>query len=158
MDLQLIIAILLTMAPVVELRGGLPVAIQYALSHGYAVTPIFLLILILNILMIFPILFFLDYFHKRLLKFKAYNKFAEIYLKRVQRKAEKIEKKMGSLGYLALALFVGVPLPGTGAWTGSIILWFLDLDRKKAIPSVALGVCIAGIAILITTLSVLKIF
>ncbi len=157
-DTQLIIAILLTIAPIVELRGGLPVAVQYALSHEYSVMPIFFLILILNILVIFPILFFLDFFHHKLLRFKPYKNCSDIYLKRIQKKAEKVEKKMGNWGYFALALFVGVPLPGTGAWTGSIILWFLNLERKKAIPAVALGVCIAGIAILIGSLGFFKIF
>ncbi len=152
MDTQLIIAIFLTIAPVFELRGGLPIAIQYALSNNYSIFPIFLIILALNILVIFPILFFLDFFHENLMNFKPYKKTIGKYLEHAQKKADKVEHQMGSWGYLSLALFVGVPLPGTGAWTGSIIIWLLDLDRKKAIPAVATGVCIAGIAILIGTL------
>jgi len=152
MDTQLIIAILLTIAPVFELRGGLPIAVEYALSNNYAVFPIFLIILALNILVIFPILFFLDFFHENLMKLKIYQKTIGKYLNSTQKKADKVEKKIGRWGYFALVLFVGIPLPGTGAWTGTIIIWLLDLDRKRAIPAVALGVCIAGIAILVASL------
>ena len=102
-------------------------------------------------------LFFLDFFHEHLLQFRIYNKLIGKYLNRVQKKADKVEEKMGSWGYFALAVFVGIPLPGTGAWTGTFILWLLDLERKKAIPAVALGVTIAAVIILFATLGILEI-
>ncbi len=156
MDWQLIISILLTLAPVIELRGGLPVAIHYAISKGLPTFPIFFIIVILNILIIFPIFFFLDVIHHRLTRFKWYDKSANFFIERTQKKVDKVEKRMGLLGYFALALFVAVPLPGTGAYTGSLVSWILGLERKRAIPAIALGVAIAGLIIYAASLGLFK--
>ena len=60
--------------------------------------------------------------------------------------------KMEVWGYLALTLFVAVPVPGTGAWTGTLVAWVLGLDRWKSIGAISLGVVIAGLIILFTSL------
>ncbi len=156
MDLRLIYAIILTIAPVTELRVGLPLAITYALDKSIPVSLIFILIVLINILTIFLIFFFLDNLHSWFMKFSLYKKFADIYLKRMRKKADKVEKRYEVWGFLALTLFVSVPLPGTGAWTGSIVSWLLDLDRKKSVVAIAAGVAIAGILILFGTLGVIN--
>ncbi len=158
MDLRIIIAIILSMLPISELRGGLPLAIVYANQHSIPLLLIFPLIVGANILAIFLAFFFLDKVHHVFLKNKAYKKFFDAYIIRIQRKIDKFEKKYSSLGFLALTLFVAVPLPATGAWTGCLLSWILDLDRKKSILSIALGVLIAGFLMLFGTLGFLGLF
>ncbi len=158
MDLKLIYAIILTIMPITELRVGLPLAIKYAMENNISIVLIFSLIVLLNILMIFFIFFFLDHLHKLFMKIKFYRRVFEKYFERFQRKVDKFEKKYNVLGFLALVLFVAIPLPGTGAWTGCLVSWLLDLDRKKSILAIALGVLIAGGFILIGTLSFMSLF
>ena len=62
------------------------------------------------------------------------------------------------MGFLALVLFVAVPLPGTGAWTGCLASWLLGLERKKSILAIACGVLIAGIYVLLGTMGIIGLF
>ncbi len=156
MDLRLIWAMLLTIMPVTELRVGLPLAILYATDNGIPIWLIFTLIILLNILIIFFIFYFLDNLHQIFLKSKIYRKLFEKYLEKFQRKVDKFEKRYDALGFLALVAFVAVPLPGTGAWTGCLVSWLADLDRKKSILAISLGILIAGLLILFGTLGFLS--
>jgi len=79
-------------------------------------------------------------------------------MKRFQKKVDKFEKRYESIGFLALVLFVGIPLPGTGAWTGCLVSWILGLNRKKSIFAISLGVLIAGVLILLGTLGFISWF
>ena len=147
MELRLLYAILLTLFPGAELRIGLPVAMLYAQDNAISLILIFLLIILINILLVFFIFFFLDHLHGWLMNFKFYERFFKFSLKRLQKRMDKFEKKHATLGFLALTLFVAIPLPASGAWSGSLIAWLLGLDRKKSIFSIALGVFIAGLLI-----------
>lgn len=158
MDLRLIYAIILTILPISELRGGLPLAIIYANQHEIPLFLIFPLIILINILVIFFIFYFLDNVHHILLKTKLYKKIFESYINKFQKKIDKFEKRYSAMGFLALTLFVAVPLPVTGAWSGCLISWLLDLDRKKSILSISLGIIIAGILVLLGTLGFLNLF
>jgi uncharacterized membrane protein len=158
MDFRLIYAIILTILPISELRGGLPLAIIYAKDYNISIMLIFSLIILLNILIIFFIFYFLDNVHHVFMNFKFYKKFFEIYVKRFQKKVDKFEKRYEALGFLALVLFVSIPLPGTGAWTGCLISWSSGLDRKKSIIAISLGILIAGIIILLGTLGFINLF
>lgn len=158
MDLRFVYALILSVLPVSELRGGLPLAILYAKDHGIPVLLAFSAVVLLNILVIFFIFYFLDNFNHVLLRIKIYRRFFERHIKRIQKKVDKFEVKYKSAGFLALMFFVAVPLPGTGAWTGVFISWLLGLDRKKSILAISLGVLIAGIIVLLATLGVMKIF
>ena len=158
MDLRLLYAIILTIFPGTELRLGLPVAMLYAQDNGVSLILIFLLIVLINILLIFFIFFFLDHLHKWLMKFELYEKFFKASLKRFQKRVDKFEKRHATLGFLALTLFVAIPLPGTGAWSGSLISWILGLDRKKSILAIALGVLIAGLLIFLGVLGFMSFF
>jgi len=156
MDFKLILAIILSILPISELRGGLPLAIIYANQHNIPIFFVFTLIVLTNILAIFIAFYFLDHLHKFFFKkIKFYRKFFESYINKLQKKVDKFENKYSTLGFLALTIFVGIPLPGTGAWTGCIISWLLKLDRKKSILSIAFGVIIAGILMLLGTLGVI---
>jgi len=111
-----------------------------------------------NILIIFPIFFFLDNFHNKLMKLSFYRRLFNAYLRKLRKKVDDFEKKKAVYGFAALMIFVAVPLPGTGAWTGTIIAWILGLERKKSIISIALWVIIAGILIGLATLGVFNLF
>jgi len=155
---KLFYAILLTIMPVTELRAGLPLAISYALEKNIPISLVFLLIVFVNILIIFFVFFFLDYINKYLIKLKFYNKIFNGFLKRFRKKVDKFEKENGKTWFWALVLFVAVPLPGTGAWSGCLLAWILDLDRKKSILAISLGVLIAGIIVLFGSLGFVKLF
>jgi len=154
MDSQLLIGFLLTVLPVFELRGGLPVVVEYALKNGVSVWPYFFIVLILNVLVIFFIFIFFDFAHEVLMRVRWYRVVAERALKRLQRKADKLERKMAGWGYFALMFFVAIPLPGTGAWTGTIVAWILGLDRVKSFLAIASGVVVAGLLILLFSLGI----
>lgn len=158
MDLRLIYALVLTIMPVTELRIGLPLAITYALENDIPVFLIFFLILFVNILIIFFVFYFLDNLHKVLMNWKFYKRIFTRYMKRFQKRIDKFEKRHEKLGFVALVLFVAVPLPGTGAWSGVLVAWLLGLDRKKSIISIALGILIAGLIILFATLGIISFF
>lgn len=158
MDLRIIYAIILSMLPISELRGGLPLAIVYANEHSIPIALVFSLIVLANILVIFFVFYFLDNIHHLLLRIKTYKKLFDKYVERIQKKLDKFEKKYSAIGFLALTLFVAVPLPATGAWSGCLIAWLMNLDRKKSILSISLGVIIAGVLVLVGTLGFLRIF
>jgi uncharacterized membrane protein len=158
MDLRLVYALILTIMPVTELRVGLPLAIIYAMEHNIPIMLIFSLVILLNILVIFGIFYFLDHLHNIFMKFKFYKRIFEKYIERFQKKVDVLEKKHNSGGFFALVFFVAVPLPGTGAWTGCLASWLLGLDRKKSILAIALGVLIAGIFVLLGTVSFINLF
>ena len=77
---------------------------------------------------------------------------------RLERKAHLKGQKVTKYKYLGLMLFVAIPLPGTGAWTGSLAAAFLDMPLRKAIPSIVAGVLIAGMAITILSYGVVSLF
>ena len=92
------------------------------------------------------------------MNFRLYNKFFNFYLKKIQKKTDKFEKQYTSLGIIALMLFVAIPLPGTGAWTGCILAWVLGLERKKSIIAISAGVLIAGLIVFLVSLGVFSLF
>jgi len=158
MDLRILYAIIITILPISELRGGLPLAIIYAKDNNIPLILIFSLIVLLNILVVFFVFYFLDNIHHVLLNVKLYKKFFESYMKRLQRKIDKFEKKYSTLGFLALTLFVAVPLPITGAWSGCLVSWALGLDRKKSILAISIGIVIAGLIIFFGTIGFMNLF
>jgi|TARA_B100000315_G_scaffold223780_1_gene228861 uncharacterized membrane protein len=158
MDLKLIYALILTIMPLTELRVGLPIAITYAIEKNISVFLIFSIVVLLNILVIFFIFYFLDNIHKIFMNIKIYRNIFDKFLERFQKKVDKFERKYESLGFLALILFVAIPLPITGVWTGCLASWLLGLDRKKSILAIALGVIIAGVLVLLGTLGVINLF
>lgn len=155
---KLIYAIFLTFMPVTELRVGLPLAISYALENNIPIFLIFLLIISVNILVIFFVFFFLDKINLYLMRIKSYKRMFNKFLGKFQKKVDKFEKRNKKTSFWALALFVAIPLPGTGAWSGCLLAWILGLDRKKSILAISLGVIIAGIIILIGSLGFIKLY
>ena len=137
--------ILITLVPGIELRGSIPAGI------GLGVDPyaVFLAAVLTNILLI-PIIFIvLDKFWLKLAKYKFCRKSMERIWNRTHHRVRKH-------GYIALTLFVAVPLPVTGAYTGSLIAWLLNMDRKKAFVAIAAGVLIAGVLVTLIVMGLLQ--
>lgn len=158
MDLRIVWAVLLSILPISELRGGLPLAVIYANENGISIIFIFLLIVLCNIVGGLIAFYFLDRIHVKLLGLGFYKRIFESYIGKIQKKVDKFESKYSLIGFLALTLFVAIPLPATGAWSGALISWLLDLDRKKSVLAISCGVIIAGVLVLLGTLGVLGFF
>lgn len=136
--------LLLSMVPVLELRAALPLGLLY-----YDMNPVvaFLLSFIGNMLPV-P---FLVVWGRQVLEWLASFKTIGGPFRWILRLGEKKVAKMHRTLFLGLLLFVAIPLPGTGAWTGALIALTLNLKLKKAIPPIALGVFVAGIIVAIAS-------
>ena len=137
-----IVVFFISMVPIVELRGAIPVAEAMGLN-------IFLYYPIAIIGNILPVPF-IYWFARKILEWgkdkKIIGKFFTWCLEKGEKGGKKLKEKAGNQGiFIALLLFVGIPLPGTGAWTGTLAASFLKLDFKTSITAVTLGVLLAGI-------------
>ena len=137
-----IITFLISMIPLVELRGAVP----YAISSGIPLWQALLIGVIGNMLPV-PIIFF---FARHILEWgkekPVVGNFFTWCLNKGHRGGQKLEEAAGDKGiFWALRLFVGIPLPGTGAWTGTLAASILDWDFKRSVLAVMLGVVLAGL-------------
>ena len=136
-----IIVFLVSMVPLIELRGAIPYAVAFELPllQSY-------IIAILGNMLPVPIIYF---FARKVLEWgqdkKVIGKFCSFCLKKGEKGGKKLEQKAGMGLYVALMLFVGIPLPGTGAWTGTLAASILNMDFKKSIIAVMCGVVLVGI-------------
>ena len=131
---EMVFTTLVSMVPVVELRGGLPFGVALGLPYWAA----YLSAVVGNIL---PAPFIVVYI-SRIFQWMRRR------LSRLDPKAHLKGRKVTKYKYLGLMLFVAMPLPGTGAWTGALAAAFLDMPLRKALPSIFAGVLIAGFLIL----------
>lgn len=139
--LKYLLAFLVSMVPVVELRGGVPIAVGLGIDELSAL----LICVIGNILPVPFVYFFARKFLAWGAEKKYIGKFCGFCLTKGERAGQKLVAKTGRYGlFLALLLFVGIPLPGTGAWTGTLAASFLDMGFKSTVVSVCLGVILAG--------------
>ena len=152
--LSCIITFLVSMIPIIELRGAIPIGVGLGVPELLA-----LLIAVIGNMVPVP---FIYKFSRRILEWgankskkdvdgkspkkvwKPFSKFCNLCLKKGEKAGKKLEKKAGDSIFLALLLFVGIPLPGTGAWTGTLAASLLDLDYKKTVIGVMCGVLLAG--------------
>jgi predicted membrane protein len=138
------------MVPFIELRGSIPIGIfAYKLDIFF----VYIISILGNIIIIPVILLGIKKMLKLLEKVKVTKKLVTIIEQKGKKAGDKILKSTKNGVYYGLFIFVAIPLPGTGAWTGSLAAAFLDLDFKKSFISIALGVITAGI--IIFTLSVI---
>ncbi len=134
----------ISMVPIVELRGAIPVAVGMGM-HGWDLVWAYVIAVIGNMLPV-PLIYF---FARKVLiwgKDKKYiGKFFTWCYNKGEKGGEKLKAKAGKGLFIALMLFVGIPLPGTGAWTGTLAASFLDIGFKKSTIAVMFGVLIAGV-------------
>ena len=130
-----LVVFIISMVPILELRGGLVAA---ALLHIPMTTAIFICILG-NLIPIPFILLFIKQIFKLLKKTKLFRPLIEKLEEKSMGKSDKIKK----YEFLGLVLFVGIPLPGTGAWTGALIAALLEIDIKKAFSAICVGLILA---------------
>ena len=138
---KFIIVFLISMVPLVELR----VAVPYALAAGLPVIPSYIVAIIGNMLPV-PVIFF---FARKVLEWgkdkPVIGGFFTFCLEKGHKGGVKLQEKAGRGLYFALFLFVGIPVPGTGAWTGTLAASILDMDFKKSVVAVMCGVVLAGL-------------
>ena len=143
-----------SMVPLIELRGAIPIGLSNVLGDPLPVLPLYIACIIGNMLPV-PIIFF---FARKVLEWGADKKFIGKFFTFCIEKGEKggkaLQAKAGKGLYVALFIFVGIPLPGTGAWTGTLAASFLDMDFKKSVISVMAGVILAGIIMGLASLGV----
>ena len=137
-----LIVFLVSMVPIIELRGAIP----YGVGFGLPLWLTYIIAIVGNMLPV-PLIYF---FARKVLHWgadkKYIGKFFSYCLEKGEAAGHKLMKKAGRGGlFLALMLFVGIPIPGTGAWTGTLAASFLDMGIKTTALSVSLGVIIAGI-------------
>ena len=146
---------LVSMVPLIELRGGVPIAVGMGLNYPTAL----IVCAVANMLPV-PIIYF---FARKVLLWgrgkKYIGRFFTFCLEKGEKGGQKLTWAAGRKGlFLALLLFVGIPLPGTGAWTGTLAASFLNMGIKSTTLAVSLGVILAGIIMGILSMAGLHIF
>jgi len=133
---------LVSMVPLIELRGGVPIAVGMGLDYLKA-----LIVCVIGNMLPVPIIYF---FARKVLEWgrdkKYIGKFFTYCIEKGEHGGQKLRNRAGRGGlFIALMLFVGIPVPGTGAWTGTLAASFLNMGIKSTSLAVSLGVVIAGI-------------
>ena len=148
--LHYLIVFLISMVPLIEIRGAIP----YAVGFELPLVPSIIVAVIGNMLPV-PFIFLVA---RRVLEWgkdkKYIGKFFTWCLEKGHKGGEKLQEKAGRGLYIALLLFVGIPLPGTGAWTGTLAASLLDMDFKKSVIYIMAGVLLAGAIMLAASLGV----
>ena len=153
--MKYLIIFLISMVPIVELRG----AMVYAVAHELPYIPALIVCVLGNMLPVPIIYFFARKFLLWGAKQKHIGKFCAFFVEKGEKAGRKLVAKTGRGGlFVALLLFVGIPVPGTGAWTGTLAASFLDMGFKSTVISVSLGVLLAGIIMGTASLAVFGIF
>ena len=132
---------LISMVPIIKLRGAIPVAV----GMGLPLIPSYIICIIGNMLPV-PFIYF---FARKVLIWGSdkpvIGKFFTFCLEKGEKGGKKLQAKAGRGLFVALLLFVGIPLPGTGAWTGTLAASLLDMDFKSSVVAVMCGVLLAGV-------------
>lgn len=148
---EFLLTLLVSMVPVIELRGGIP----FGVAAGLPVWAAYLAAVIGNLV---PVPFIVIYIRRVF-------RWMRRHMPRLNRLVDKLEQKAHLKGrtvtrykYLGLTILVAIPLPGTGAWTGALVAALMDMRLKKAVWPIVIGVLIAGVAVSILTFGVASIF
>lgn len=151
---QYLIIFFISMVPLIELRGAIP----YSQLFGLPIVQSFIICIIGNMLPI-PIIYL---FARKVLEWGAdkpvIGKFFTFCLEKGEKGGKKLQAKAGKGLFIALMLFVGIPVPGTGAWTGTLAASILDMDFKSTVAAVLLGVLLAGVIMMVASLLGVTVF
>jgi uncharacterized membrane protein len=147
-----IITIIVASLPISELRGAIPLGI---LEYDFHPIKAYMLSVTGNLIPVVPLLFFLNYLTEYLSKkFRLCEKFFNWWFGRIKKRSSLIEKYEA----LGLALFVAIPLPVTGAWTGCAAAYIFKIKFRYAFPAIICGILTAGLVVTFTTLGIREIF
>ena len=130
----------LSFLPISELRGAIP----FAIGHQVPWYTAYAMAIFINALVAPACWVFLSTLHKLFLKMAWYGCFFERFIERAR---NKLHNKVERWGWLGVAVFVAIPLPITGAWTGTLGAWVLGISRRKTMVAVILGVATAGVIV-----------
>ena len=150
-----LLVFLVSMVPLIELRGGVPFAVLMGLPYWQS-----LVVCVIGNMLPVPIIYF---FARKVLLWgcdkKYIGKFFTYCVQKGERGGQKLKAKAGRGGlFVALLLFVGIPLPGTGAWTGTLAASFLNMGIKSTSLAVSLGVILAGIIMGVVSMTGVHVF
>ena len=149
-----LLAFLISMVPLIELRGGVPIALGMGLPYFES-----LIVCVIGNMLPVPFIYF---FARKVLAWgadkKYIGKFFRFCLEKGEKGGQKLRSTAGRGGlFVALMLFVGIPIPGTGAWTGTLAASFLNMGIKSTALAVSLGVVIAGLIMALASTGVFSI-
>lgn len=140
----------ISMVPIIELRGGLPYGIGFGLTY-----PLALAAAVLGNML--PVPFIIIYIKKIFHWLRRHFARMDAFVTKLENKAHLKGEKVERYGPAMLLLFVGIPLPGTGAWTGALVAALLDMPLKKSVPYIFLGVLLAAAIITGVTFGVIHV-
>ena len=148
---KLIATFFISMAPIIELRGGLPYGIALGLDY-----PVALAAAVLGNMV--PVPFIIVYIRHVFTWLRERSKWWDEKITRLEKKAHLKGRVVRKYSTIGLCILVAIPLPGTGAWTGALVAAVLDMRLKKAIPAIFLGVCIAAAIMTMVTFGLFPTF
>ncbi len=140
---NLLWVIVITLVPWIELRGSIPIGIASGLDPWIVLVTA----VVFNILIFFPIFFCLKFLYRFLSRWGFFRKAVE----KIRKKGEPYVKKYGVIG---LGIFIGIPLPGSGVYSGTLLAWLIGMKWKKAFTAAVIGVLIAGSIIFAASMGV----
>ena len=146
---HLLVTIILAMAPVSELRGAIPYAITVGKMPWQEA---YLICVIANFVPVIPILYLVGPLSEFLRRWSIFDRFFTWFFARARRKGKLIER----FEAVGLMLFVAIPLPVTGAWTGSVAAFLFGVRKRVALPAIFAGICIAGVIVTLASLGVIS--
>ena len=148
---KLIMTLLISMVPVIELRGAIPVAV----AHGLPVWAAVCVSVVGNLI---PVPFIVIFVRKIFAWIRRHAPKLDGFVTRLEEQAAKKSDLVRKFSFWGLFVLVAIPLPGTGAWTGALIAAMLEMRLKHAFPAIALGVVAAGIVVGLAALGIVHIF
>lgn len=149
MMIKLLQVLLISMLPVVELRGAIP----YGVALGINPALVALLAIAGNML---PIPFLIVYTRKIFAWLRKRFPAAKRFVTRLEMRAHAKSAIVHRYGFWGICILVAIPLPGTGAWTGALVAAMLDMRLKSALPAIALGVLVAALIVFISSVGLLR--
>lgn len=147
----MLMTFLVSMIPIIELRGAIPLATAHGLDFRIAIP----IAIIGNLI---PVPFIILFVRKVFAWIRKHLPKLDGFVTKLEERARSKSDTVQKYAFWGLFLFVAIPLPGTGAWTGALIAAMLDMRLKKAFPSIVLGVLTAGVIVAIVSYGALAIF
>ncbi len=144
---KILLTFIMSMVPVIELRGAIPIGVGYGLDLWFVV----FLAIVGNFL---PVPFIMLFIRKIFAWMRKVNKKFSSIVDRMEEKASKHTDKVTKYGFWGLLILVAIPLPGTGAWTGALVAAMMEIRFKTALPAIFLGVVAAAVIVTFVTYGV----